>query len=87
MFLGDPPGVHDRLLDFSTAVTGTLFFSPSQDFLDDPPEAPGDAAAQDEPAADVRAAADFATADLGDSVTDPFDGSLRIGSLKRSTTR
>ncbi len=40
MFLGEPPGNHDRLLDFSTAVTGGLFFVPTQDFLDDPP-APG----------------------------------------------
>ncbi|MET8468804.1 Dyp-type peroxidase [Streptomyces sp. NPDC006422] len=40
MFLGDRPGVHDRILDFSTAVTGCLFHVPSADFLDDPPEPP-----------------------------------------------
>ncbi|WUR93599.1 Dyp-type peroxidase [Streptomyces sp. NBC_01262] len=40
MFIGDPPGSHDRLLDFSTAVTGTLFHVPTADFLDDPPPAP-----------------------------------------------
>ncbi|WP_292981377.1 Dyp-type peroxidase [Mycobacterium sp.] len=40
MFLGDPPGNTDRILDFSTAVTGGLFFSPTVDFLDDPPELP-----------------------------------------------
>ena len=40
MFLGDPPGSHDRLLDFSTAVTGTLFHVPTADFLDDLPAAP-----------------------------------------------
>jgi len=34
MFLGDPPGNTDRILDFSTAVTGTLFYAPSADFLD-----------------------------------------------------
>lgn len=28
MFLGDPPGMHDRLLDFSTAHTGAVFFAP-----------------------------------------------------------
>jgi porphyrinogen peroxidase len=39
MFVGKPPGTHDRLLDFSTAVTGALFFVPSADFLDDPPGA------------------------------------------------
>ena len=41
MFIGDPPGNYDRILDFSTALTGTLFFVPSQDFLDDPPDPPG----------------------------------------------
>ncbi len=40
MFLGDPPGNYDRILDFSTAVTGTLFFVPTADFLDDPPPLP-----------------------------------------------
>jgi len=35
MFVGKPPGNHDRILDFSTAVTGTLFFVPTTDFLDD----------------------------------------------------
>lgn len=36
MFIGDPPGATDRILDFSTALTGALFFVPSQDALDDP---------------------------------------------------
>jgi hypothetical protein len=27
MFVGNPPGNYDRLLDFSTAVTGSLFVS------------------------------------------------------------
>lgn len=34
MFVGRPPGNYDRLLDFSTAVTGTLFFVPSSDLLE-----------------------------------------------------
>ena len=33
MFIGDPPGLHDRILDFSTAHTGTTFFAPSATFL------------------------------------------------------
>jgi putative iron-dependent peroxidase len=45
MFIGDPPGNYDRILDFSTAVTGALFFVPSQDFLealrDSPSPLPG----------------------------------------------
>jgi putative iron-dependent peroxidase len=64
MFIGDPPGNTDRILDFSTAVTGSLFFAPSADFLDDLPDPPG--AANDSPADTVE------------------DGSLGIGSLKRS---
>src|SRR5271154_7016233 len=35
MFVGRPPGNYDRLLDFSRAVTGNLFFVPSVTFLED----------------------------------------------------
>jgi porphyrinogen peroxidase len=41
MFIGRPPGNTDRILDFSTALTGGLFFAPSADFLGDLPDAPG----------------------------------------------
>lgn len=34
MFVGDPPGNYDRLLDVSQAVTGNLFFVPTATFLD-----------------------------------------------------
>jgi putative iron-dependent peroxidase len=34
MFIGKPPGNYDRLLDFSRAVTGGLFFVPSAGFLE-----------------------------------------------------
>ena len=47
MFIGRPPGNYDRILDFSTPVTGSLFFIPTSTFLDDvspdqpaPPAAP-----------------------------------------------
>ena len=40
MFIGNPPGNTDRILDFSTAVTGGLFFAPSADFLDNLPDPP-----------------------------------------------
>ena len=33
MFIGDPPGKHDRILDFSTPVTGTTFFVPPLEVL------------------------------------------------------
>ncbi|MFC7383042.1 Dyp-type peroxidase [Sphaerisporangium rhizosphaerae] len=73
MFLGDPPGNHDRILDFSTAVTGTLFFVPTIDFLDDLPDPPGAGIA--------------AGAVTNPEVQVPDDGSLGIGDLKRSTSR
>jgi len=34
MFVGRPPGNYDRLLDYSRAVTGCLFFVPSANLLD-----------------------------------------------------
>lgn len=34
MFLGDPPGNTDRILEFSTALTGCLFHVPTTDVLD-----------------------------------------------------
>ncbi|MGC4999859.1 Dyp-type peroxidase [Streptomyces sp. DT195] len=40
MFLGRQPGRHDRILDYSTAVTGCLFHVPTVDFLDALPAAP-----------------------------------------------
>jgi len=66
MFLGDPPGNTDRLLDFTTAVTGSQYFAPPIDFLDDPPPAPAAVAA---PPADETPAP-------------RADGSLGIGSLR-----
>jgi putative iron-dependent peroxidase len=68
MFIGDPPGNTDRILDFSTALTGSMFFTPTVDFLDDPPPLP-DSAPEEEPADVVVAPASR-------------DGSLGIGSLK-----
>jgi putative iron-dependent peroxidase len=70
MFVGRPPGNYDRLLDFSRAVTGGLFFVPSATFLDE---------VSDGPAADPDAASESAppASPQGSS-----DGSLDIGSLK-----
>jgi porphyrinogen peroxidase len=72
MFLGDQEASHDRILDFSTAVTGTLFFVPSADFLDDLPDPPGGTVAQAGPAPDVQR---------------PPDDSLGIGNLRGNTDR
>ena len=77
MFIGQPPGNYDRLLDVSRAVTGSLYFVPSADFLDAvTPDAPADAAAGGEPAAQSSPT----------PLPSPADGSLRIGSLKDEAT-
>ncbi len=34
MFVGEPAGAHDRILDFSTAVTGSAYFVPSLTLLE-----------------------------------------------------
>jgi putative iron-dependent peroxidase len=55
MFVGNPPGNYDRILDFSTATTGSLFFVPSVELLEDlaPPAAAG--AADEGPPAEASA--------------------------------
>src|SRR3984957_15530666 len=73
MFVGRPPGNYDRLLDFSRAVTGNLFFAPSATFLETISE---DQTVVTEPSASPAAAAPSPS---GSSVR---DGSLGIGSLK-----
>ena len=86
MFIGDPPGNTDRILDFSTAVTGTQFFAPSADFLDDlpdPPE-PGAALATGDDAASAPSRPEPARPGPTSTTPQP-SGSLGIGSLKRST--
>jgi putative iron-dependent peroxidase len=69
MFVGRPPGNYDRLLDFSRAVTGTLFFVPSASFL----ESIND---------DVVAATPAPASVVEPSTAAVSDGSLGIGSLK-----
>jgi porphyrinogen peroxidase len=86
MFLGDPPGNTDRILDFSTAVTGGLFFVPSADFLDDLDDLDDldtpatEATATDAPATEVTAT--DAPPVAGATDTGGAAGSLGIGSLK-----
>jgi porphyrinogen peroxidase len=76
MFVGHPPGNYDRLLDFSRAVTGTLFFVPSATFL---ANVATDTAAPSisAPNASEREAEDKSKPRLSSP-----DGSLGIGSLK-----
>jgi putative iron-dependent peroxidase len=72
MFVGRPPGNYDRLLDFSRAVTGTLFFVPSATFLE--------SVNDDAPAAAIAAAA--SPLETSPCTSPAPDDSLGIGSLK-----
>ena len=72
MFVGRPPGNYDRLLDFSRAVTGNLFFVPSATFLE---TSPTDGSAVDGASAHRRQP-------HRQSIPPVPDGSLGIGSLK-----
>jgi putative iron-dependent peroxidase len=72
MFVGRPPGNYDRLLDFSRAVTGTLFFVPSATFLE--------TASDDAPASAMPVAG--STLEPAASKAPAPEGSLRVGSLK-----
>lgn len=83
MFLGNPPGNYDRILDFSTAVTGSLFFVPTADFLDDPPPLPGEAG-HSESATDGDDDSQTGTGSAGAS--GPDDGSLGIGGLSGASS-
>ncbi len=72
MFIGDPPGNYDRILDFSAPLTGALFFVPRLDFLENPPS-------PEDPAGGREAAPSAA----GESPAPPAaQDSLGIGSLR-----
>ena len=75
MFIGRPPGNTDRILDFSTALTGGLFFAPAADFFDELPGPPLPGGPT--PTAETDSPGDDSPGDgsLG-------DGSLGIGSLR-----
>jgi putative iron-dependent peroxidase len=87
MFVGRPPGNYDRLLDFSRAVTGNLFFVPSATFLEDVSDE-ADAAPAGDAAFDTTTDQGCYTSDTpgadetGQSAVPSKDGSLGIGSLK-----
>jgi putative iron-dependent peroxidase len=72
MFVGRPAGNYDRLLDFSRAVTGNLFFAPSATFLEN---------VGDDESATAGALPD-AKVSPSRSDAPARDGSLGIGSLK-----
>jgi putative iron-dependent peroxidase len=96
MFVGRPPGNYDRLLDFSRAVTGSLFFVPSATFLENvtadqmnEDQATADQTNEDRANADQTNEAPPGIADSAPAGSEPSpsiqsvrEGSLGIGSLK-----
>jgi putative iron-dependent peroxidase len=96
MFIGRPPGNYDRILDFSRAVTGNLFFVPSATFLESIADDPiKQDQASEVPTNEDRAVEDQTTAaepppapvvaETSSSIPSVRDGSLGIGSLKGDT--
>ncbi|WP_075017744.1 Dyp-type peroxidase [Actinacidiphila rubida] len=89
MFVGVPPTGHDRILDFSTAVTGTLFYVPPAGFLDDLPPLPAAAGRVPAPAGpgpqpqlpDLPDGPRGEDSGSAAGPTGPSDGSLGIGNL------
>jgi porphyrinogen peroxidase len=77
MFVGRPPGNYDRLLDFSRAATGSLFFVPTGTFLDNVTAGtPDGAEGTKEPSIEAASPA------VSPAPIAVHDTSLRIGSLK-----
>ena len=75
MFVGRPPGNYDRLLDFSFAKTGNLFFVPSATFLE---QVGDDSSSQDA----ASSTPELLPAELPVVAAARTPGSLGIGSLK-----
>jgi len=96
MFIGSPPGNYDRILDFSRAVTGSLFFVPSQTLLDrlgsidaDSADAGAQSDGQAQATGQAQAIGQDEAVGQADNGASPVvnDGSLNIGSLRGDTTR
>jgi putative iron-dependent peroxidase len=90
MFVGEPAGNTDRILEFSTAVTGCLFFAPPAAFLERASPPPPAVTTNDQsasvptpvPPSNRALEAERAASEPRAATT---RGSLRIGSLKRSS--
>jgi putative iron-dependent peroxidase len=85
MFIGRPPGNYDRLLDFSRAATGNLFFVPSATFLEsvaDEQANEDQPAAAESPQSPTIAETTSSNSSSSTSISSMRDGSLGIGSLK-----
>ncbi|MGA8432580.1 MAG: Dyp-type peroxidase [Candidatus Sulfotelmatobacter sp.] len=84
MFIGRPPGNYDRLLDFSRAVTGNLFFVPSATFLENVADGLTNEGQTGAGVSESSVITQTSSSLSSSSVSIPSvrDGSLGIGSLK-----
>ncbi|MGA8122463.1 Dyp-type peroxidase [Rouxiella badensis] len=73
MFIGNPPGNYDRILDVSRAITGSLFFIPTSSFLDD---------VEPQPEVSISGNSEEGASATLEDKNIIADGSLNIGSLK-----
>ena len=83
MFIGDPPGFYDKILDVSTAVTGGTFFVPSNPVLQALGD-PDDIAALLASGSSDDSAGDASLGDGSPGVGSLGTGSLGIGSLRQT---
>ena len=74
MFVGRPEGNYDRMLDFSRAVTGSLFFVPSGPLLE--------GLAGDDLPPDTTRSRGRLRSSAGADQSDGESGSLGIGGLR-----
>lgn len=82
MFLGAPQASHDRILDFSTPVTGSLFSVPTSDFLDDLPDPAAVGESEETDGADGIGGVEETGAVPVTVRLPAADGSLGIGDLR-----
>ena len=82
-FIGRPLGNYDRILDFSTAVTGGLLFIPTATFLD---SISSDQPAQVASSGAEKLAMALTRVETSASSAPSKNGSLGIGSLKRENS-
>jgi putative iron-dependent peroxidase len=79
MFVGSPTGNYDRLLDFSSPKTGSLFFVPTITFLKNVSNGTSPIAGSNSDSSQIQ------VDDTAGSQKPSADGSLGIGSLKKET--
>lgn len=84
MFIGNPAGNYDRILDYSTAITGSLFFVPNADLLGELPEPAGVTAGATETAEATAGVTEPARASVAELAADGSTLSEDVESISPS---